>query len=91
MQLKFNIHNPNNPEQDFFNNYKENGFDSACIKDFQKIMWEHYKQVGRKFAWRENITPYKVVVSEIMLQQTQTNRVIEKIDLFIYLLFHMFS
>jgi len=83
MLIQDKIDIPNTAKQDFFNNYNKNGIDSACIQEFQKIMWEHYKQVGRKFAWRENITPYKVVVSEIMLQQTQTNRVIEKFDWFI--------
>lgn len=30
-----------------------------------------YKKNARRFEWRENITPYKVWVSEIMLQQTR--------------------
>lgn len=33
-------------------------------------------QHGRSFPWRENITPWGVVVSEFMLQQTQTERVV---------------
>lgn len=45
---------------------------------FQKHLLEWYKKYGRHtLPWRkENITPYEVWVSEIMLQQTQVNRVI---------------
>lgn len=42
-----------------------------------------YKNNRRSFIWREHITPYHVVVSEIMLQQTQTERVAQKFPLFI--------
>ncbi len=56
------------------------------ISDFQRTIWDFYKQNKRTFLWREQINPYYVVVSEIMLQQTQTHRVIDKfknwIDLF---------
>jgi len=34
-----------------------------------------YDRHGRDLAWRENITPYRIVVSEVMLQQTQVERV----------------
>jgi len=34
-----------------------------------------YDRHGRDFAWRGNITPYRIVVSEVMLQQTQVERV----------------
>ncbi|PWR70647.1 endonuclease III [Methanospirillum lacunae] len=37
----------------------------------------------RPMPWRDEITQYRVVVSEIMLQQTQVSRVIEKFPLFI--------
>lgn len=32
----------------------------------------------RDFAWRQDITPYRVTISEIMLQQTQTSRVAQR-------------
>ncbi len=38
------------------------------------------------FPWREDITPYRIVVSEIMLQQTGVERVREKYESFIVLL-----
>jgi A/G-specific adenine glycosylase len=48
----------------------------------QKI-WDFYHEKGRSFAWRNDIIPYRIVVSEIMLQQTQTSRVSEKFPLFL--------
>ena len=48
------------------------------IADFQAKIWNFYHQNNRPFDWREEITPYKIVVSEVMLQQTQTSRVIDK-------------
>jgi A/G-specific adenine glycosylase len=49
-----------------------------AIKNFQNKIWNFYHKNKRPFSWREEITPYKIVVSEIMLQQTQTSRVIDK-------------
>jgi A/G-specific adenine glycosylase len=46
------------------------------------MIYDYYKNHKRKFPFRENITPYNVLVSEIMLQQTQTSRVSEKYLLF---------
>ena len=34
----------------------------------------------RQFPWRQKITPYRILVSEFMLQQTQTTRVIPKFN-----------
>ncbi len=34
--------------------------------------------------WRDDPTPYKVLVSELMLQQTQVTRVVPKFDAFLY-------
>lgn len=53
------------------------------IQEFRNIIWSYYKEHGRTFVWRENITPYKVFVSEIMLQQTQTSRIAQKFEPFI--------
>jgi len=50
------------------------------IAQFQQKIYEFYAQNKRDFSWRQEITPYKIVVSEIMLQQTQTGRVIEKFE-----------
>jgi A/G-specific adenine glycosylase len=50
---------------------------------FRKTIWDYYKKAGRDMPWRKNITPYRIVVSEIMLQQTQASRVAKKFDSFI--------
>lgn len=52
------------------------------MKKFKKTVWDYYTKHRRTFPWRENITPYRVVVSEIMLQQTQAPRVVPKFESF---------
>ena len=42
-----------------------------------------YKENKRDFEWRNTHNPYKILVSEIMLQQKQTKRVVEKYEAFI--------
>jgi A/G-specific adenine glycosylase len=49
---------------------------------FKRQIWSYYRTHGRKMPWRDKPTPYYVVVSEIMLQQTQVSRVIEKFHSF---------
>lgn len=53
------------------------------IKQFCACVWDYYAANKRDFSWRKTTDPYYIVVSEIMLQQTQTQRVQEKIDAFI--------
>ncbi|MDH4164689.1 MAG: A/G-specific adenine glycosylase [Nitrospirota bacterium] len=48
------------------------------IRSFRKKVLTYYDNHGRDLPWRKKITPYRVLVSEIMLQQTQVERVIEK-------------
>lgn len=50
---------------------------------FQNIVWDFYKKHFRPMPWRYNTDPYYVMVSEIMLQQTQVSRVIPKFESFI--------
>jgi A/G-specific adenine glycosylase len=46
------------------------------IERFKKIIWENYRRAGRlALPWRNTHDPYAIFVSEIMLQQTQVNRV----------------
>lgn len=47
------------------------------IAAFQKTVHTYYQTNKRSFPWRETTEPYKILVSEIMLQQTQTERVIK--------------
>lgn len=53
------------------------------ISEFKSIIYEHYATSKRSFPWRETSDPYKILVSEIMLQQTQTARVVSKYEEFI--------
>lgn len=46
-------------------------------------MWRYYRQHRRDMPWRHRPTPYQVVVSEVMLQQTQVSRVLTKYPQFL--------
>jgi len=50
------------------------------ITQFQSQVYSFYIANRREFVWRQNITPYKIVISEVMLQQTQTARVVPKFE-----------
>lgn len=55
----------------------------AKIASFQRLVWDFYKDNKRDLPWRKTSDPYKILVSEVMLQQTQVNRVIQKYKDFI--------
>ncbi|QQO08045.1 A/G-specific adenine glycosylase [Breznakiella homolactica] len=44
--------------------------------EFKDIILSNYKENGRVFPWRTNLDPWGIMVSEFMLQQTQTERVV---------------
>lgn len=48
------------------------------IKQFQKEILLWYTKNKRDLPWRQTRDPYRILVSEIMLQQTQVSRVIPK-------------
>lgn len=50
---------------------------------FRRLVMSFYQAHGRTFAWRETRDPYPILVSEVMLQQTQTARVAERYPLFL--------
>src|SRR5690606_19684362 len=51
---------------------------------FSTLVYEHYKTRGRhSLPWRLTRDPYAILVSEIMLQQTQADRVIPKYTSFL--------
>ena len=54
--------------------------DAAQIDSFRCRIYDFYSGHGRDFAWRHTRDPYAVLVSEMMLQQTQTSRVVPKYD-----------
>jgi A/G-specific adenine glycosylase len=46
------------------------------VREFRMKVLTFYRKKGRHLPWRETLDPYKILVSEIMLQQTQVERVI---------------
>ena len=47
---------------------------------FRRRLLTWYRRNGRTLPWRETKDPYRILVSEIMLQQTQVDRVKPKYD-----------
>ena len=51
-------------------------FSLEKIQEFQKKVFSFYQKNKRDLPWRKTTDPYKILLSELMLQQTQVNRVI---------------
>lgn len=52
---------------------------TAAEQQMVRAVWSYYRTNGRHdLPWRQTDDPYRIVVSEIMLQQTQVQRVIPK-------------
>lgn len=47
----------------------------ASIRAFRRRVRAYYRRHGRDLPWRRSRDPYRIMVSEIMLQQTQADRV----------------
>jgi len=45
---------------------------------FRRTLLRWYRAHGRSLPWRETSDPYHILVSEVMLQQTQVDRVLPK-------------
>ena len=52
--------------------------DEIAVAGFRQLIFDYYLNQGRRLPWRETFDPYAILVSEIMLQQTQVDRVREK-------------
>ena len=55
-----------------------NFLERGLKRRFQVRLLKWYGQHGRDLPWRRTANPYKILVSEVMLQQTQVDRVIPK-------------
>lgn len=53
------------------------------LRVFQRQVLRWYARYQRPLPWRKTRDPYKILVSEIMLQQTQVDRVIPKYHQFL--------
>ncbi len=52
------------------------------LEDFKQDIWKYYNKNKRDLPWRRTTDPYLIVVSEVMLQQTQVARVVQKFNEF---------
>jgi A/G-specific adenine glycosylase len=50
----------------------------ADRRRFRRRLLEWYRRNGRDLPWRQTTDPYHILVSEVMLQQTQVDRVLPK-------------
>lgn len=55
----------------------------ARARDFSRALRTWFSRTGRALPWRETRDPYRVLVSEAMLQQTQVARVLGFYDRFL--------
>ena len=53
------------------------------IPEFQRMILEWGRHHRRDMPWRDTRDPYKILVSEVMLQQTQISRVLPKYESFL--------
>ncbi len=64
---------------------------SEEIKKLRRTVWNYYKKHKRSMPWRESEDSYCILVSEIMLQQTQVSRVLKKYPQFVSVFPNFFS
>jgi A/G-specific adenine glycosylase len=57
---------------------RERTIDSSVRTLFSRRLRAWYRRHGRDLPWRRTRDPYQVLVSELMLQQTQVSRVVTK-------------
>jgi len=48
----------------------------AHVRRFRKTVYAHFARHGRGLPWRKTRDSYRILVSEVMLQQTQVDRVV---------------
>jgi A/G-specific adenine glycosylase len=53
------------------------------VKCFRARVYGYYRAHRRAMPWRDTTEPYRILVSEVMLQQTQVSRVLDKYAQFI--------
>ena len=58
--------------------FRADGMEGKTVQLFRRTIYRHYRTRGRSLAWRETRDPYRILVSEFMLQQTQVERALEK-------------
>jgi A/G-specific adenine glycosylase len=73
-----------NAAEHFYAYLKTNGLTSYTIRKFRTMVYRYYSHNARDtLPWRNTDDPYHILVSEIMLQQTRIERVLNRYPLFI--------
>jgi A/G-specific adenine glycosylase len=54
--------------------------DARARQRFRRRLLDWYRKNGRDLPWRRTRDPYHILVSEVMLQQTQVDRVLPKYE-----------
>ena len=68
----------NDLERRILEETRERGPTPEALRLFRDLILAHYRAHGRDLPWRQTTDPYRILVSEIMLQQTQVERVAVK-------------
>jgi hypothetical protein len=69
-----------NETEQFYTYLMEHGFTAYAIRKFRTIIYRYYSKNARDtLPWRNTTDPYHIPVSEVMLQQTQIERVLHNI------------
>ena len=55
----------------------------TLVEEFRNLVYDQFRRSRRDMPWRQTRDPYRILVSEIMLQQTQVQRVEAKYPEFI--------
>jgi A/G-specific adenine glycosylase len=55
----------------------EPAIDAGHARHFRRLLHQWYRRSARDLPWRRTRDPYRILVSELMLQQTQVARVVE--------------
>ncbi|MFH0828591.1 MAG: A/G-specific adenine glycosylase [Candidatus Kerfeldbacteria bacterium] len=63
--------------------YRKATISSSNIRAFRKVVYAFSRTHHRDFPWRRTTESYRILVSEVMLQQTQAERVIKKYRQFV--------
>lgn len=59
------------------------GVTAAVVSAFRRLVYAFAAEQGRGLPWRRVADPWQVLVSEVMLQQTQVERVVPKFTAFL--------
>jgi len=70
-------------EGELIEHIRNQGIDEAILRQFTLHVISFYQYYRRDLPWRTTTDPYRILVSEMMLQQTQVDRVIPKYQHFV--------